>query len=122
MTPGGFHSFEHRWALPAAFEFHKQIGRQKIAERIHALNDQAKEGLAKMTNVTVHTPRGGKLSAGLICFDVKGLRPQTVVAKLIEKKVIASNSPYRVTYARLSPSLLNSPEEVDTTLGYIRAM
>ena len=122
MTPGGFHSFEHRWALPAAFEFHKQIGRQRITERIHNLNDQAKEGLAKMPNVTVHTPRGDKLSAGLICFDVKGMRPQAVVAKLLERKVIASNSPYSVTYARLSPSLLNSPEEVDTTLGYIRAL
>lgn len=122
MTPGGFHSFEHRWALPAAFEFHKQIGRQKIAERIHTLNDQAKEGLAKMPNVTLYTPRGNKLSAGLVCFDVKGMRPQAVVAKLLEKKVIASNSPYSVTYARLSPSLLNSPEEVDTTLGYIRTL
>jgi selenocysteine lyase/cysteine desulfurase len=122
MTPGGFHSFEHRWALPAAFEFHKQIGRQKIAERIHTLNDQAKEGLSKMPKVTLYTPRGDKLSAGLICFDVKGMRPQAVVAKLLEKKVIASNSPYSVTYARLSPSLLNSPEEVETTLGYIRAL
>ena len=26
MTPGGFHSFEHRWALPAALEFHTQLG------------------------------------------------------------------------------------------------
>lgn len=122
MTPGGFHSFEHRWALPAAFEFHKQMGRQRVAERIHALNDQAKEALAKMPNVTLYTPRGSKLSAGLICFDVKGTRPQEVVAKLLEKKVIASNSPYRVTYARLAPSLLNTPEELEKTLGYIRSM
>ena len=122
FSPGGFHSFEHRWALPAAFEFHKQMGRTRVAERIHALNDQAKEAMTKMPNVTVHTPRGSKLSAGLICFDVKGMTPQTVVAKLLEKKVIASNSPYAVTYARIAPSLLNTPEELDTTLGYIRAL
>lgn len=122
MTPGGFHSFEHRWALPAAFAFHEQIGRARIAERIHALNDQAKEGLAKMPKVKLYTPRGSKLSAGLICFDVDGLRPGAVVQKLLAKKVIASTSPYSVTYARIAPSLLNSPEEVDTTLGYIRSL
>jgi len=122
FSPGGFHSFEHRWALPAAFEFHKQIGRARVAERIHALNHQAKEELAKMKNVKLYTPRGNRLSAGLICFDVDGMKPEAVVKKLLEKRVIASQSPYGVSYARLAPSLLNTPEEVETTLGYIRAM
>ena len=31
MTPGGFHSFEHRWALAEAFRFHQRIG--KAADR-----------------------------------------------------------------------------------------
>ena len=26
MTPGGFHSFEHRWALAQAFEHHAALG------------------------------------------------------------------------------------------------
>jgi selenocysteine lyase/cysteine desulfurase len=26
MTPGGFHSFEHRWALPEAVELHTKLG------------------------------------------------------------------------------------------------
>jgi len=122
ISPGGFHSFEHRWAMPAAFEFHKQIGRARVAERIHALNDQAKEGLAKMKNVKLYTPRGNKLSAGLICFDVEGIKPQAVVEKLLAKRVIASTTPYGVTYARLAPSLLNTPEEIEKTLEYIRAL
>jgi isopenicillin-N epimerase len=122
MTPGGFHSFEHRWALPAAFEFHKQMGRARVAERIHSLNDQAKEGLAKMPKAKVYTPRGSKLSAGLICFDIDGMRPETVVERLLAKNVIASTSPYATRYARIAPSLLNTPEEIETALGYIRAL
>ena len=122
MTPGGFHSFEHWWALPAALAFHKQIGKTRVAERIHALNDQAKEGLAKMPNVKLYTPRGHKLSAGLICFDVKGMRPPAVVEKLLAKRVIASTSPYGVSYARIAPSLLNTPEEIETTLRHIREL
>ena len=38
MTPGGFHSFEHRWALTEAFEFHDSLGgRAQVAKTTHAL-------------------------------------------------------------------------------------
>lgn len=73
MTPGGFHSLEHRWALSAAFRFHNAIERKRVAERTHALAAQLKDGLATMRNVTLRTPRSSQLSSGLMCFDVKGL-------------------------------------------------
>src|SRR5438309_7341101 len=34
MSPGGFHCFEHRWALDRAFQFHQTVGKPRIAERI----------------------------------------------------------------------------------------
>jgi len=120
VSPGGFHSFEHRWAVPAAFAFHKQLGRARVAERIHALNDFAKSELAKMKHVQVHTPLERELSAGLICFDVAGMKPATVVEKLLAKRVIASESPYAVSHARLAPGLMNNEAEITKTLGYIR--
>jgi len=122
VTQGGFHAFEYEWALPAAFAFHKQIGRARIAERIHSLNDQCKEGLAAMPHIKLYTPRGNKLSAGLVSFDVKGIKAEEVVKKLLAKGVIASTSPYRNSCARLAPSLLNTPEEIEMTLRYIRAL
>ena len=122
VTPGGFHSFEHRWALPAAIEFHRQIGRARVAERIHSLNELAKDGLAKMKHVKLHTPRDRQLSAGIICFDVDGMKPAAVVKKLLEKRVLASETPYGVSYARIAPSLLNTEAEVEKTLGYIQSL
>lgn len=122
MTPGGFHSFEHRLALPAAFEFHLGIGKAKIAARIHALNRQCKEGLAKMKHITLHTPMSDALSAGIICFEVAGKKPDEVVERLKEKKIIASVTPYATKYARVAPSLLTSEAEVETTLQAIRAL
>lgn len=122
MTQGGFHAFEYEWALPAAFEFHKQIGRARIAERIHSLNDQCKEGLAAMSHVKLYTPRGNKLSSGLICFDVEGMKSGEVVKKLLARRIIASTAPYKDSYARLAPSLLNTPDEVETALGQIKAL
>jgi isopenicillin-N epimerase len=122
ILPGGFHAFEYEWALPSAFAFHKQIGRARIAERIHGLNDQMKEGLAKIPRVKLYTPRGNKLSAGLICFDVEGMKSEDVVKRLLEKRIVASTAPYKDSYARLAPSLLNTPEEIETTLRHIRTL
>jgi isopenicillin-N epimerase len=120
MTPGGFTAYEHQWAMSAAFQLHARMGRARVAERIRQLNDQCKAGLAKMANVTLHTPRDPSLSAGLVAFEVAGKKPEDVVKRLLEKRIVASTSPYRITYARLSPSLVNSPEEVDTALREVR--
>ena len=122
ITPGGFHSFEHRWALAEAFNLHERMGRARVAARIHALNRQLKEGLAHMPNVKLYTPAADALSAGLVCFDVQGLAPDAVVAKLGQKRIIASQTPYETSYARLTPGLLNSPQEVDVALRAVREL
>jgi selenocysteine lyase/cysteine desulfurase len=122
VTPGGFLAYEHQWAMGAAFRMHAAIGRDRIGTRIAELNTQIKEGLAKMSKVKLHTPRDAKLSAGINCFEVEGMKPEDVVAKLLEKKVIASTSPYAVTYARLSAGLMNTPEQVDKALAATRAV
>jgi len=122
VSPGGFHAYEHQWAVPAAFRFHQQIGRKRIADRIHALNDQCKEGLARMPHVTLYTPRGSRLSAGIVCFDVRGMSPDQVVRRLLDRRIIASTTPYGVSYARGAPSILNTPTEVDTFLREVRAL
>lgn len=122
MSPGGFHSFEHRWALPAAFAFHRGIGKARVAARIHALNRQCKEGLKGMGHVTLHTPLDDALSAGLVCFEVAGMTPEAAVGRLRESKIIASTSPYATSYVRVAPSLLNSEADVDAVLRAIRAL
>jgi selenocysteine lyase/cysteine desulfurase len=122
MTPGGYHSFEHRWALAEAFDFHRQIGKARVEARIHELNQQCKEGLGSMGHVTLHTPRARELSAGIISFEVAGLTPAEVVARLHAKRIHAKVSPYRPTYARLAPAILNSAEEVEAALRAVRAL
>lgn len=115
MTPGGFHSFEHRWALGEAFRFHQAIGKARIAERIHALNDQLKNALVKMRHIKLHTPLSRELSAGIVCFEVEGWKPDHVVDYLRQRRIIASVTPYATQYVRLAPSLLTTPEEVEET-------
>ncbi len=122
MTPGGFHSFEHRWALAEAFRFHQAIGKSRVAERIHALNDRMKDGLTRMAHVTLRTPRSRELSAGIVCFEVEGWKPDRVVEHLRTRRIMASVTPYATKYVRLAPSLLTSSDEVEKTLEEIRAI
>ena len=120
MSPGGFHAYEHQWATAAAFAMHKQMGRARVAARIRSLNNQCKAGLAANPKVTLHTPMSGDLSAGLVAFEVAGIKPGDVVKQLLAKRIIASTSPYAVTYARLAPSLVNTTEQVEAAVRAVR--
>jgi isopenicillin-N epimerase len=120
FSPGGFQAFEHFWALPEAIRFHQKIGSGRITSRIHELNAQMKEGLAGMAHVQLYTPRDESLSAGMVCFDVKGTKPEEVVRRLLAQRIVASTTPYRVTYARTACGIMNTPQEVETALRAIR--
>jgi selenocysteine lyase/cysteine desulfurase len=122
MTPGGFHSFEHQWAMAEAFRFHQKLGRQRVTERIHSLSRQLKEGLAEMPHVTLYTPLDSRLSAGIVCFDVKGMRPAQVVRRLRQQRVVASTTPYAPSHARLTPGIYNTPGEMEQVLRAVRSL
>lgn len=122
MTPGGFHAFEHQWAMAAAFGMHERMGRARVAARIRTLNERLKAQLADNRRVTVHTPRSADLSAGLVAFEVEGLTPQDIVKRLREQRIVASTSPYAVSYARLAPSLVNDEDEVDRAAHAVNAL
>jgi selenocysteine lyase/cysteine desulfurase len=122
MTPGGFHSFEHRWALDEAFRFHQMLGKARVTQRIYELNQQLKQGLATMRHVTLHTPLSQDVSAGIVCFEVAGMPPGEAVKNLRRKGIVGSVTPYAAQYVRLAPGILNSPAEIETVLREIRIL
>jgi selenocysteine lyase/cysteine desulfurase len=123
MTPGGFHSFEHRWALREAFDFRRQIGRERAAARTHELAHRLKVGLRDIKGVRLVTPDSSTLSAGLVCFEVANRDPTAIVQRLYDRaQVVASVTPYATRYVRLGPSILNSNGDVDRALQAIRAL
>ncbi len=122
MTPGGFHSFEHRWALAEAFRFHQRIGKARVTARIHELARRVKAALAEMGHVTLHTPVAAALSAGIVCFEVDRLSPDAVVAALTRRRIVATVTPYSPPYARLAPAVFNTEAEIDRALAAVRAL
>ena len=75
-----------------------------------------------MPHVDLHTPMDENLSAGMACFDVKGMKAAEVVELLLKKKIVGSTTPYLISYARLACSILNTPQEMDKTLAAVRAL
>jgi isopenicillin-N epimerase len=122
ITPGGFKAFEHLWSLPEAFAFHGEIGKARVAERTHGLAGQLKEGLANAPGVVLRTPRDPGLSAGIVAFDVDGADPHAVVRSLRREGIVASVAPYASQHVRLTPSIRNSPEEVDAAIAAVRSI
>jgi selenocysteine lyase/cysteine desulfurase len=124
MTPGGFHSFEHRWAVPEAVKVHTGLGgRAEVARRTQARAAELKEGLAGIDGVRVRTPVDEALSAGLVCCEVEGLDPGEVVDRLREEhRVVASVTPYRTRYVRFGPSVANRAGDVRRGVDAVAAI
>ena len=122
LTPGGFHSFEHRWALAEAFAFHEGIGRARVEARIRTLVARLREGLSDVRGVTVRTPGPASLSAGLVCFDVEGHDPAAVVARLAQRRIVASVTPYARRHVRLGPGIVNTVSDVDAAVRAVAAL
>src|SRR5918994_1092114 len=120
LSPGGYHSFEHRWALAEAFRFHLDIGKDAVARRTHEQATQLKEGLAELPGVSVVTPMAEELSAGIVCLEVAGGQPADVLGTLAAHGVVASITPYREQYVRLGPSIVTSPDDVDAVVDALR--
>jgi selenocysteine lyase/cysteine desulfurase len=119
-TPGGYHSFEHRWALTEAFRFHGMVGRDRIARRTTNQATRLKLGLAEIDGVTVVTPRDNRLSAGIVCVDVTGHDPYELVDRLRQRNIVTSATPYARPYLRLGPSIVTAPDEMDQAVDALR--
>jgi selenocysteine lyase/cysteine desulfurase len=95
MSPGGYHSFEHRWALATAVRLQQRIGLDRIAARIAMLSQALRDGLGRIGGVTVHAPAEPALRSGVVCCTVEGRPPQDVVRRLHDEHgIVATVTPY----------------------------
>ncbi len=122
MTPGGFHSFENRCALAEAFDFHEQLGRRPVADRIAALTDRLRHGLSKLPNVRLVSPDDPQLRSAIICFLVRPLDPEQAVERLRLQGVHLSITPYHNVFLRAGCPLWVDERGVDRAVAAIRML
>ena len=120
MTPGGYHAFEHRWALDEAFKLHLQLGKADVEARIHALNSYLKKRLLEHRQIELVTPLSPQLSAGFTFFRVKGQDGDKVAAYLMQNRVIADAVNRDVgPVIRTAPGLLNDEGQIDRFMALL---
>lgn len=121
MTPGGYHAFEHRWALGKAFELHLQLGKAAVQARIHGLNDMLKQRLEALPGIELVTPRSARYSAGFSFFRVKG-QDADEVAKYLNSQRIVVDAVSRDAgpVVRTAPGLLNTEAEVERLVDVLK--
>lgn len=121
MTPGGYHAFEHRWALGKAFELHLQLGKAAVQARIHGLNDMLKQRLEALPGIELVTPRSARYSAGFSFFRVKG-QDADEVAKYLNSQRIVVDAVSRDAgpVVRTAPGLLNTEAEIERLVDVLK--
>jgi selenocysteine lyase/cysteine desulfurase len=121
MSPGGYHDFEHRWALSEGFAFQERIGRAAVVGRTVEQATRLKEGLADGP-ATLITPLDPEVSAGIVCVDVPDVPPPNAMVALREQGVSTSVTPYATSYLRLGPSIVTNPDEVAAAVEAVNAL
>ena len=122
MTPGGFHSFESRWAVAEAFDFHTQLGRRAVATRIASLTERLRAGLAELPNVRLVSPAAAPLRSAIVCFTVEGVDPADAVNRLRLRGVHVSVTPYRDVFLRAGCPLWVDEHGIDRALSAIGSL
>lgn len=114
MTYGGYHSFEHRWALTEAFKLHLELGKAEVATRIHDINSYLKKRLQAHPSVELVTPLSPEYSAGFTFFRIKNQDCDEVANFLMDQRVVCDAVDRDVgPIIRVSPGLLNTQAHID---------
>ncbi|WP_028694443.1 aminotransferase class V-fold PLP-dependent enzyme [Pseudomonas cremoricolorata] len=123
FTPGGYHAFEHRWALDEAFKLHLQLGKAQVQARIHQLNGYLREQLLSRRDIELVTPRSPALSSGFTFFRAKGRDCDQVAAALLARKVNVDAVARDVgPVIRTAPGLLNDEAQIDRLMAQLSAV
>jgi selenocysteine lyase/cysteine desulfurase len=120
MSPGGYHAFEHRWALDEAFKLHLGLGKPQVQARIHQLNDYIKHRLQELPAVELVTPLSPEHSAGFTFFRVKGRKSDEIAARLMAQRAVVDAVRRDVgPVIRTAPGLLNNEDEIDRFMALL---
>ncbi|MNH27869.1 Isopenicillin N epimerase [compost metagenome] len=120
MTPGGYHAFEHRWALGKAFELHLQLGKAEVQARIHQLNDYLKQRLLEHKAIELVTPLSREHSAGFTFIRVKGQDPDALANYLTSNRIVVDAVDRDAgPVLRMAPGLLNNEQEIDRAMALL---
>ncbi len=101
--------------LKRAFEFHNNIGREKIELRIRELNTYLRKRLKEVPGLEIKSPSDPHLYCGMVAFKINGLKSENICRTLKEKWKIEVSfvNEYSYDLVRVSTHIYNTHSEID---------
>ncbi|MEZ4520514.1 MAG: aminotransferase class V-fold PLP-dependent enzyme [Thermomicrobiales bacterium] len=100
------------------------VGMDVVADRIDKLSDYAYDEMGKVDGLSIVTPREGK--SGLIAFNVEGIEPPDLSARLSEEHNVIIRYVNRYINnpdaARVSLGFYNNEEDIDKFIAGVKAV
>jgi selenocysteine lyase/cysteine desulfurase len=107
--------------LLAAIRFHRAIGPDRVHARIRELRSDFFRLLARDARVRLESREDGTAGAGMVSFTVAGVPALELQARLAEHDVRTRViGEYGLGWMRLSPSIYNTPEQIEQVADLIR--
>lgn len=125
----GAHRFNHlgtmdgsRLAgLGAAVRFHQALGTDRVEARVRYLRQRLRTAIESLPGVTVATPGGDDLSAGMVSFALQGVDSLELQRRLAREANVRTRviGEYGYGWMRLSPHIYNAEAELDRVVALI---
>jgi cysteine desulfurase/selenocysteine lyase len=103
------------YGLRASIDFLLEVGQDRTAPAIQALADQIDDGVRRK-GYEAMIERTPATSAGIVTFRKEGISPDTLVADLRSKSVMAAS---RAGWVRMSPHFYVTAEEIERAVSFL---
>ena len=122
LTPGGFHSFEHRWALAEAFGFHERSdGRASRPGSARSLPG-SKPGLGDVRSVQLGRPPLRRCRRVSCASTSRAATRRTSSPGSLPRGSSRASRLYARRHVRLGPGIVNTVGDVDAAVRAVAAL
>ena len=118
LTPGGFHSFEHRWALAEAFRFHEAIGRTRV-RRECVRSRSGSRRLSENRSVRLRTPSPAPCLRGSSASRSPVSIPRSSSSAWRRAASLRASRRTRSAMCDSGPGIVNTPADIDAAVRAI---
>lgn len=107
-------------AVGKAVEFHQQLGKERIGERIRTLAGMLKEELGKLPGAKLYTPQDSELSGGVVVVSIPETDPKEGFEYLYRRhKIGCAGIGGHFPGIRFCPHIYNPVEEINKIVSAV---
>jgi cysteine desulfurase/selenocysteine lyase len=119
----GFRNYVGLVGMESSINYLQNVGLTNIRNHIMKLANLFRDEISKIPNVVVFGPEEESKRTSIISFEMNGLEPEKVVARLASNGIIiAKREIFEKKILRVSPHLFNTEEEILKTVEELKKL